>query len=638
MRSHPFAGGAAPRWPDIVLWCLIVLVCVVRIVPFTPDMPQGGLDGSWRYALEQGMANGMVLGRDLVFTFGPYSSVYTSNYHPATQTLMMLASVSLALAYALTLGLFIGPDLRCRSWLLAMLVAIGGLVYFNDSMLFLLPLLVGLQVLRRWTPAGADCAAGRTAPAWLLALLVAPFGLLPLVKGTLLVLCAMVALLCAGYLWALRRRWLAALCLGTPASVLPLLWVAAGQPLDGLADYFIRMSEIVSGYNEAMAYYGVLRESLPFAIAAVVLLWAVLRLPALARAQKCLLALLYGGVLFIAFKAGFVRQDMHTVIASTVLLMAAFSLNMLVADRRVMVATAVVLVPWLLIDHHYENTTPAKLLANITQQFAKSGNGALRRLREADWPRSQFEATVRDLRAQAGLPLLAGGSDIYSYNQTALIASGNRWSPRPVPQSYSAYTPELARLNRDFLLGPHAPENIFFSVETIDRRLPSLDDGPSWPILLQRYAPAGTPQGMLLLKRRADRPSPPSPVTEEKQFLFGQAVPLPGGAARLYAQFDIKPTLLGRLAGLVFRTSQIELQLTLADGTRERYRLIPGMAKAGFLLSPHVARTTEFAALYGDAASLRGKHVGALSIHTAKGFQWLWQDSYTLRWQVLPAP
>ena len=41
----------------------------------------------------------LVLGRDLVFTFGPYSSLYTRNYHPATNTLVMLSSLYLALSY-----------------------------------------------------------------------------------------------------------------------------------------------------------------------------------------------------------------------------------------------------------------------------------------------------------------------------------------------------------------------------------------------------------------------------------------------------------------------------------------------------------------------------------------------------------
>jgi hypothetical protein len=611
------------RWVDAALWLLALFVCLVVIVPFSPDMPLGGLDGSWRFALEQGMANGLVLGRDLVFTFGPYSSVYTRSYHPATHTLMMFASLYLALSFTWTLGLFIGA---CRrAWLAGLLLMMVGMVYFNDTILFMLPLLVGLQVFLRWQRSDSNQAG---AP-WMLVLLFAPLGLLPLVKGTLLVLCAMVTVLSAGFLWAQRRRALGAVCLLTPAVALVLLWCASGQPLAALPDFVAGMMAIVSGYNDAMSYYGVLRESLPFVVAMLTMLWAIARLQALEQRAKVFLFLLYGGVLFITFKAGFVRQDVHAMIASTTLLMAAIALNMVLADRRVLVATAVVMLPWLVIDHNYANTTPAKVVHTVGRQVAAAWDGTLQRLRQPDWPRPQFDAAVAGLRAQAALPVLTGRSDIYSYNQSWLIASGNQWAPRPVPQSYSAYTPALAERNRQFLLGAEAPRNIFFRVETVDSRLPSLDDGPSWPVLLANYRPAGMQNGMLILKQR-DAGHYKAPATlPASTHRFGDVVPVPAAAA-WFVQFDIKPTLLGRVLALVFRTSQLRLHVTTADGEQQDYRLIGGMARAGFVLSPLVENTADFAALYDNAARLHERRVLSVRLSTARGFQWLWQDNYQI--------
>ena len=612
-----------PRWVDGVLWCLALLVCLVRIVPFTPDMPQGGLDGSWRYALEQGMANGLVLGRDLVFTFGPYSSVYTRNYHPATNTLVMLSSLYLALSYAWTLGLFVGA--RRSAWLLALLVVMAGMVYFNDTVLFMLPLLVGLHVRRRWAGDSGDAGAP-----WMLPVLFAPLGLLPLIKGTLLVLCVMVTVLSAGFLWTQRRRTLAALCLLTPALTLVLLWCASGQPLMALPEFFTGMMAIVSGYNDAMSYYGVLRESLLFVIAMLTVLWAIARTPGQEWNAKVFLLLLYGGVLFITFKAGFVRQDMHTVIASTTLLMAVIALNMVLAGRRMLVATAVVLLPWLVIDHNYEQTTPVKVVRTVTRLTAAAWDGALQRARQPEWPRSQFDATVAGLRAQAALPVLPGRSDIYSYNQTALLASGNQWAPRPVPQSYSAYTPELAERNRRYLIGAQAPQNIFFSVETIDSRVPALDDGPSWPVLLADYRPTSMQNGTLILQRNGASRYTAADAQPASVHRFGEAVSVPSGAPVWFVRFDIKPSLSGRVLALLFRTSQIVLRVETVDGQRHDYRLIASMARAGFVLSPLVESTADFAALYGDATPLRERRVRSVSLSTGRGFQWLWQDAYSI--------
>lgn len=232
-----------PHWAlAVLLWCLVIATCLARIVPFSPDMPAAGLDGGWRYGMEQAMAQGLLIGRDIVFTFGPYAAVYTRNYHPATDTLALLASTYLALSYAMTLGLFIsGGGKYC---ILALVVIIASLAFIPDSLLFLLPLLIALQVCRRWPEAGANGLAAQHGPAWLLALLLAPLGFLPLIKGTLVALCAAVALLCAGYVLAQRRRGLAVLCLLAPLLALVLFWLASGQALMVLPSYQIGRAHV----------------------------------------------------------------------------------------------------------------------------------------------------------------------------------------------------------------------------------------------------------------------------------------------------------------------------------------------------------------------------------------------------------
>src|ERR1043165_9759047 len=47
-------------------------------------MSATGIDSSWMAALEYSYLKGLVLGRDVSFTFGPLSFVYTRLFHPAT--------------------------------------------------------------------------------------------------------------------------------------------------------------------------------------------------------------------------------------------------------------------------------------------------------------------------------------------------------------------------------------------------------------------------------------------------------------------------------------------------------------------------------------------------------------------------
>ena len=57
----------------------ITLICI--FVPFSPAMPGEGLDPSWVFGMNQAVAQGFAFGRDLIFTFGPYASIYTKTFH-----------------------------------------------------------------------------------------------------------------------------------------------------------------------------------------------------------------------------------------------------------------------------------------------------------------------------------------------------------------------------------------------------------------------------------------------------------------------------------------------------------------------------------------------------------------------------
>jgi hypothetical protein len=65
--------------------------------------------------------------------------------------------------------------------------------------------------------------------AFYVALLFAPFGLLPLVKGSMLILCGAIATLCAVFFIANKHRLLAIICLFAPIVSMLFFWIASGQ-------------------------------------------------------------------------------------------------------------------------------------------------------------------------------------------------------------------------------------------------------------------------------------------------------------------------------------------------------------------------------------------------------------------------
>ena len=238
---------------------------------------------------------------------------------------------------------------------------------------------------------------------------------------------------------------------------------------------------------------------------------------------------------------------------------------------------------------------------------------------------------------KAGLPLVQGTTDIYSSNLTYLIASGNTWSPRPVLQSYSVFTSKLAEKNKQHLLGENSPDTIFFNLEPIDGRLPSLEDGASWPILMSHYQLSQTINHFLLLQKKSPEPNgtsftekPIIPISSEHHS-FGEVVLVPDTSQPVFAEITIKPTLLGYLATLILAPSTLQVQVELKNGIWKKYRLITNMAQSGFLLSPLIESTDEFASLFDKNKNLAAKKIKAFSINTSKGNSWQWNTEYKVR-------
>src|SRR5262249_8899468 len=95
-----------------------------------------------------------------------------------------------------------------------------------------------------------------------------------------------------------------------------------------------------------------------------------------------------------------------------------------------------------------------------------------------------YALATQPVQKQLTLPTPRGTVDLYPSALGYVVANGWSYAGRPVFQSYSAYTGALAELNASHLRGADAPDTIFFGVQPIDGRFPSLDDSLSWPELL----------------------------------------------------------------------------------------------------------------------------------------------------------
>jgi hypothetical protein len=593
---------------------LLLVTAICAFVPFEPAMPRPALDEAWALALNQAVAQGLVFGRDVIFTFGPYSFVFSKMYHPATDALMLVSSAYLAITYWLAL---VHVTRGANRWLgIALVVVLAGFMQQRDTLLLSYPMLVGVACCKH-RPEGATKLR-----AWAVFLMFSSFGLLPLIKGSMLALCALVVPIAVARFVIERQRGLALCSLVAPVIGLVGFWVAIGQPVLALGEHLRALTSVIAGYAGAMAWQGDGNEALCYLAGSAVLLGAVAwdrRTPGAARFT---LVCVFGAFLFVAFKAGLVRHDSHALICAGALLVAAVVACGSVALRLKPAVLLVAIVTWGFIDGHHLDTTPAKLGASVHGTYASTWHGIEKRLWGHKSLDDDYAATLSFIRETRGIPMLDGTTDVYSYGQTELIASGNRWNPRPILQSYSVYTAFLDERNREHLAGASAPDNILFRVEAIDNRLPALEDGASWPLLLASYQPHAFYGDMLHLRRRVTPELPEIELISTSVHRLGERVAVPRDDAFIVAELAIEPSLFGSLAALVFKPGLLSIAIEYEGGRRQTYRLVAAMARQGFLLSPSVETTDEVASLYSGTTALAAKRVRTFRVTSSGKRSW----------------
>ena len=602
---------------------LLAYTLLCLLVPFQPTMPGASLDPSWRYAINEAVARDMVFGKDIIFTSGPYGSIYTQMYHPATDARMMAGSLYLAVCF---IGLLLWLSRRLNPlWRVALALTLGAVMYLSDALFFAFPLCVALMVYELMQRDQREFTAQAPKPyALLLFAAFSPLGFIPLIKGSMLPLCIVVAWLAAAYALIHGNRKVALWAVVTPPLTMVAAWLAAAQPLTALPTFFLSMLPIISGYTEAMQFQGPAIEKYLFAAAAGTVLASLLFGRSRGRTGRLYLLACFGLFLFLSFKAGFVRHDGHAIIATTAALIAAI-LSWPYANRLLTLMAAGLAVWGLAVTiQAYVGPLELHTKARMRDVYGSAVKGLRHRVKDDTRLDRHFESAREKLRAEGRIPAMPGTTDIYPFDQAYLLATDNHWNPRPVLQSYSAYTPELEALDAAHLAADKAPDNIVFRVFGLDNRLPSLDDGPSWPLLFARYEYVGGAEPFGYLKIKPSWQPPKLRPLSTHRVAQGQWVEVPpANGAKVYAKVHIGNSLQGKIMSQLYRPSPLRIQLWLTEGEFRDYRLVSRMGAAGFVLSPLIDSLEDFGKAFGDPEDLDHKKVAAMRVQPEYGgVQW----------------
>lgn len=593
----------------------------VIFVTWQPAKPGFGLDGSWLQMLSFASAQKLQFGKEIIFTYGPWGFIQGAAIEPHTYFVSLAINFFLAAILGVALSLNQRGLSLYRQIVLLFLFLLASAGRFPDERSYALPLLGVFLALDTATPFRN----------LLLMAIACASALLGLVKFTY-ILHGVALLTIADTVRWLRFRRIPVLVPGYLCFFV-VFWLVSGQRLNGLTAFLANSWSVASGFNEAMGTVGPGYQIILFLAGGMLSLVAFwIATPKLSGPVRMATALALFINFFWCFKTGFVRHDSHIVHAFSGLIISIVIIAPVIFESPVKldyfrqglgliaVISLFILSSVPLMEDSLSLGFLLKNVKAIAGLFTGRTESAVREqyveLLNATTnpklgPTSQLRFETDGVFSTSCINVQAASSspkkseDYFPWSESGPFIGTGELHTRPVFQSYSAYTPLLIRENVGFMRSDKAPDIVHFGICTIDDRFPSLDDGACWPDLLSRYRLTDASGGYLRLEKRTTplgmrmRSISKSTISANREF------DIPGGKGSvIWAKIIIKPTLLGKLAGILFKMPRVALFATLSDGTKSEYRLVPQMASEGFVLSPVVKSTEDFATLALDSDAL----------------------------------
>jgi len=637
-------------WATAVRWLAgasTLLYVFSRFIPCTPPDYRPLIDVSWSLALHAAFDRHLQFGRDIVFSYGPWGFL-ASGYYPPTHLISVIAWMLLSLIFwragwqvARHLS---GNPLVSWLWLIGF-TGIASMPVGADIDVRLIAWMLLLLFLHFFVEEG-PCTPTQT-------LLVVSLGLLSLVKfNGFMETVIVVAIIAADNICRHRHfPWIVPLL----AASLLCFWIAAGQHLGSLGLFFLNSWRITSGYTEAMMLAGEndIQDIGCFLLMATLLCTLIGYVAWLRHRFFGMLPLLgLIAILFISFKHGYVRHDWHEITAVMGLSLASLA-GLAIAWPVLKQPVRLASLPLLVVVLVFASSTLGRWFSQeeLPEQLVRTLDisrvlAPIKLLYEPGYLRKAYETSLADVRDKFPIPPMDGEGDIYPWNQAVLFAHGLRYHARPMMQSYFATTPELAELNAAYLRSDRAASNLLFRIEPIDHRFPSLEDGRSWPELLTRYDIKNANETLgacVLLSRSAVPREYHLTPLQRTSVHFGEPVNPPSATnGPIWAEIEMGKSLIGTAVSTLYKPPVLVLTVSIRTGEQFDFRLVPAMARSGFLLSPVIGDATSFAWLASTdgQARLAGQEVMSMTIsaRTQSGSTICYQSPIQLRFYRLDYP
>ena len=602
---NPLPRAPAPALSAAVIRLRLPVAALGILVlawPIAAGPARGTLESSWQVALHLAAASGLGYGVDFVWTYGPLGFLgYPVPYVASTSSWALVASI--AVYGALIAAVLVATRRLLPGWGAVVLTLLAA------RTLVVLPIFEAFQALVAILC--VEALAGRIALSTTAMAAIAGIAVGAAALGKINV-AVFVALMTASVVLSMERRpWRsAAVYLAAAVATGIGLWLATGQPLAGIPAEIGATWQIIAGYNEAMG--GDVLSSrawihLAFAGVALLVAWAGwMTSRGWPRGRRVGLAAVGLALGFAMWKTMIVREHVQYVFATGLLVLLALGAGL---PRSAWLASA------LAVGIAVAASAPITPrgytdLVGSARAFAGEVADALvpgRSRAARDRTRVQLQSAYAiEPEVLAAIGSASVHIDPY-FTSVAAAYPDLRWSPLPVFQSYSAWTPQLDGMDAQRLASDGAPDRILRSFRAapesdllrhwIDR---PFRPGEVFPATLDgrfrwfeapettletfcRYRQVVATETWQVLTRTGSSCEAPEPLgTVEGRAGDPVQVPVDSRPNRfvILRIRGLAPSLPGAISAALTKAPDWYVSL---DGTR--YRLVPATAPDGLLMA-----------------------------------------------------
>ena len=577
------------RQLEIASLVAVVVYIALVTLPAVPGPLGVGLDASWVLGLNLAHEQGLTHGKELVWSYGPLAHLELPDPR--------VGNLEPALLYRFAVyGIWIGAVIRLvvvlsPYWASLWCAIVLGTVGLLDTW----PVRLELPLITIALLPVADPSKWRYAHLAGLALLA---GAATMVKANLgveatgLFVCALSILaLNDRPLSPRKRRTLILIGLILPATSVTLYVIFSGE-IGSIVRYYRYSLEIASGYSEAMSFVG---PSWQFALSVATVFALLLGLPLIAERPRALLLGLAPAAVasFFIFKLAMVRQDAHAVSFQVKMALAGLFLFLCAKAARDRRAVMLFQACSLFVGAYIATETLPALGSHFKDRLAlRHAERVARQL--WNWPqtreliknRAQTSLDTRRLDERFRREVKDGTVESVPWDVTDVRANGWEWRPRPVFQTYSAYTPVLDRLNAEHIRSDMAADFVLLRWQATDGHHPFFVDPRSYRALLERYDVALNGVHVLLMKRRSKARYGELRPLGSTTARWGEEIAVPQQESLVVMEAHTQRSLLGDLKRLLFRVHPVDIEVSYRSGETMRWRVVRPNLANGVIVDP----------------------------------------------------